>query len=301
MQIKSQTDPATASENRAPEGQRQGFSEGAVQSMREALVRGGGSMAQFNHAEFGGPGQWMGNGMVMVGDMFNRSLAARVAALCSELTQQRPAIPETHHVSEPRPPDAWWPTELARPGATGVQDGMRYAWFPAQHRLAVEREGRLDLFDTAHHVIGGVAQQQGERSTIRFTSQDGLIDLDTLTRVTPQAATDRGDAPAIPSVAPLRTPRHSAAPEVTARKRPPAKAAIDVPPQPRATTSGLERPREPSASVPAAQPDARPSAAAAVTHEQILETLVRLGDLHRAGVLDDAEFQRKKTELLDRL
>ena len=288
MQIKSETDPAKASPNLALTAQRHGFSEDAVQRMWEALVRGGGTMAQFSHAEFGGRGQWMGSGMVMVGDMFNRSLAARVDALCSEMAQQLLAHPEIVRTSERRPLDAWWPAELAEPGATGAQNGMRYAWFPVQRRLAVERDGQLDLFDTAHHVIGGVAQQQGGQSTIRFASQDGLIDLDTLARV---ARPDRGNAPAAPPVDPQSTDSRHVATEVTARTQPSATVATDVPPQPRATKPSVETFREPSA----------PTAVAAVTHDQVLDTLVRLGDLHKSGVLDDAEFQRKKTELLSRL
>jgi len=302
MQIKSETDPAKASQNLALTAQRHGFSEDAAQCLWEALMRGGGTMAQFSHAEFGGRGQWMGSGMVMVGDMFNRPLAARVDALCSELAQQLLAHPESVRTSERRPPYAWWPAELAEPAATGAQNGTRYAWFPAQRRLAVEREGRLDLFDTAHHVIGGVAQHQGGRSAMRFTSQDGLIDLDTLTRVTPQqAASERGDPAAAPTADRQPTNFLPAATEVAARERPSTAVATDGPPQLRATKTSVETPRELSPLAPAPPTDRRPRAVAAVTHDQVLETLVRLGDLHKSGVLDAEEFRRKKTELLDRL
>ncbi|WP_227747348.1 hypothetical protein [Paraburkholderia franconis] len=50
--------------------QRHGFSTDAVMSMLESVIRGNGSMAQFNHPEFGGSGQWMRGGMTMVSDMF---------------------------------------------------------------------------------------------------------------------------------------------------------------------------------------------------------------------------------------
>ena len=39
--------------------QRHGFRTDAVMSMLESVIRGSGSMAQFNHPEFGGSGQWM--------------------------------------------------------------------------------------------------------------------------------------------------------------------------------------------------------------------------------------------------
>src|SRR5579864_5594070 len=67
--------------------QRHGFSTDAVMSMLESVIRGNGSMAQFNHPEFGGSGQWMQGGMTMVSDMFNNYLKGRVDGLCSELSR----------------------------------------------------------------------------------------------------------------------------------------------------------------------------------------------------------------------
>jgi hypothetical protein len=66
--------------------QRHGFSFDATASMLESVINGNGSMAQFNHPEFAGSGQWMRGGMTMVSDMFNNSLKGRVDALCSELS-----------------------------------------------------------------------------------------------------------------------------------------------------------------------------------------------------------------------
>lgn len=65
--------------------QRHGFSFDATLSMLESVVHGNGSMAQFNHPEFSGSGQWMRGGMTMVSDMFNNHLKGRVDNLCSEL------------------------------------------------------------------------------------------------------------------------------------------------------------------------------------------------------------------------
>jgi hypothetical protein len=47
-------------------------SPAAAQVVLAALRRGGGRMAQFSHADFGGMSQWS-PGMSMVGDMFNSS------------------------------------------------------------------------------------------------------------------------------------------------------------------------------------------------------------------------------------
>jgi hypothetical protein len=72
---------------------RHGFSFDAVQSMLESVINGNGSMAQFNHPEFAGSGQWMSGGMTMVSDMFNNYLKGRVDGLCSELSRLVAAQP----------------------------------------------------------------------------------------------------------------------------------------------------------------------------------------------------------------
>jgi hypothetical protein len=76
---------------------RHGFSAEAVTAMLWAVVQGQGSMAQFGHPEFGGPGQWMRNGMTMVSDMFNHALKARVDGLCNELASLVASQPELLH------------------------------------------------------------------------------------------------------------------------------------------------------------------------------------------------------------
>lgn len=160
---------------------RHGFSVEAVAVMRDALERGLG-MAQFNHREFGGAGQWMRGGMTMVGDMFNQSLKARVDALCSELVS-------LHGVAQPPlgtavdfPPEStgWWPAGLGSPASAGGQNGMRYAYFPTTRRLAIDSDGQLSIYDTLDHRIGGVAQQQSATSSLTFTSQHGPVRLEEL-------------------------------------------------------------------------------------------------------------------------
>src|SRR5271170_8141012 len=74
---------------------RTGFSQDAVTSMLFSIVSGRGGMAQFSHPEFGGSGQWMAGGAIMISDMFNNGLKARVDALCNELSalvQREPGI-----------------------------------------------------------------------------------------------------------------------------------------------------------------------------------------------------------------
>ena len=65
--------------------QRFGVSTGAASELLNALARGNGVQAKFNHPDLGGMGQWSKGGMVMVGDMFNHGLKARVNDLAAEL------------------------------------------------------------------------------------------------------------------------------------------------------------------------------------------------------------------------
>src|ERR1700754_2800183 len=59
-------------------------SPAAVQVVMTALRNGGGRMAQFSHADFGGMSQWS-PGMSMVGDMFNTELKSKLDELCTDI------------------------------------------------------------------------------------------------------------------------------------------------------------------------------------------------------------------------
>src|SRR2546430_13172697 len=67
--------------------QRYGVSTEAVLTLLSALMQGHGTMAQFDHRELGGRGQWMAGGMVMVGDMWNNALTTTVDGLCIALSR----------------------------------------------------------------------------------------------------------------------------------------------------------------------------------------------------------------------
>ena len=169
--------------------QRHGFSSQAVETMLQAVINGNGSMAQFNHAEFGGSGQWMSGGMTMIGDMFNSYLKGRVDSLCSELAQlvrQQPDLMHSGSGSDtgnsnnlfaPAPPD-WWGADLRWPNSTGGQNNMRYAYFAQARRLAIDIAGMVTVYDTLDHQIGGVSQQNG--NSVSFSSQNGYVDLSQL-------------------------------------------------------------------------------------------------------------------------
>jgi hypothetical protein len=161
-------------------GRKYGFSREAVETLAFAISRGGGKLAQFNHPELGGMGQWM-PGMVMVGDMFNHSLKARVEALCVELSRIMPVASGFAPFAEFASYKAWWPEHLGRSSATGDQNDLAYAYFPQKNRLALNLSGKIYLYDTTGHTITGLSQQQSgfTRSILLHTPQ-GLLDLSNL-------------------------------------------------------------------------------------------------------------------------
>lgn len=209
--------------------QRHGFSFDAVLSMLESVINGNGSMAQFSHPEFGGSGQWMQGGMTMIGDMFNNYLKGRVDNLCAELARlisNQPGLvrtgsfqsqsqngstqvnswgggessgnqnnPNSLFVAAPVQPD-WWGPDLRYPNSSGGQNGMRYAWFSQAHRLAIEVNGNVTIYDTLDHQIGGVSQQQSGGYSVTFSSQYGYVDLTRLPVVSVNGVAPMAPAPA---------------------------------------------------------------------------------------------------------
>ncbi len=266
--------------------QHHGFSPAAVLNMLEAVINGGGGMAQFNHPEFGGSGQWMQGGMIMLSDMFNNYLKGRVDNLCYELSnlianqpdllrrdsfqsqsqggpsqnqsyssggqQQQNGYGPVGPVSlfVPPPPGGssdWWGVSLRWPNSTGAQNGVRYAYFAQARRLAIEVNGRVTIYDTLDHQISGFSQQQSYGGSLTFSSQYGLVDVASLPVVSVDGVV------AQPTAMPI-----AAAPQQEFAE----------------TQSG---------------------------GADIFATLERLAQLHVKGIVSDDEFSAKKAELLSRL
>ena len=246
--------------------QRHGVSTDAAVTLLMALAAGQGTQAQFSHPELGGMGQWSQGGMIMVGDMFNQGLKARVDALCTELAgllrsgtvltaasqsqSQSGAAGVSLFVPGAAAPGGWWPAELGSPGSTGAQNSMRYALFPAQRRLAIDLGGQVSVYDTGDHLISGFSQQQGGDQSLTFTSQHGLV------RVADLAAIPAGSGPT---------------------------AAVRVSSEP------------PAAATPAA---AEPTS---VASDDVFGKIERLAGLRDKKLITDQEFEAKKAELLSRL
>ncbi|MBO9615456.1 MAG: SHOCT domain-containing protein [Dyadobacter sp.] len=170
-----------------------------VESLLKAIIRGNGTMAQFNLPELGGQGQWMSGGMTMVGDMFNSSLRNTVERLCNELANLVTTTVLFEHNDGPAnaapahedtrastgggffsQPSTSWPAIFGTPTSSGSQNNFRYAYFAPVHRLVIEDDGKRTIYDTKHHQITGVSQQQGTVRSYRFTSQEGQVDLSAL-------------------------------------------------------------------------------------------------------------------------
>jgi hypothetical protein len=200
-------------QNLTPEGRRlvgdiagrNGLSLDAALALLGALQASGGGQAQFNHPDLGGMGQWSQGGMIMIGDMFNNDLKFRIAAACDELSGLLRSQPAGAFQSQsqsggfgvslfaPGSGGGWWPAELGSPASAGGQNDMRYAYFPAARRLAIQQGGEVRVYDSGEQQISGFAQAQGGDQTLTFTSQFGLVRVADLRLISPQ-----GDAPPPP-------------------------------------------------------------------------------------------------------
>jgi hypothetical protein len=250
--------------------ERHGVSLEAVRHLLRALQAGQGNMAQFDHPDLGGFGQWSRGGMVMVGRMNDHALKAQVDALCTELAT---ALPLSGFREEAASGN-WWPDELGLPASAGAQNATRYAFFPERRRLAIETDGRLALYDTGDRLVTGVSQQQGGSSSLRFSGPQGSFSLEDLTPVERDAG---GAAP------PPKPPADTSVAAFASSSVAPAASPV---------------PSAPAASRPGAAPSGAPSGAGPT---DILSILERLADLHKKGVLTEGEFSAKKAELLARL
>ncbi len=268
--------------------ERHGVSVEAAESLFGSLQRGNGAMAQFNHPELGGYGQWMRGGMTMVSDMFNNALKAKVDGLCADLSSlldSNPFVP----VPMPSPTTArfpeqqqsqgggfqqqgggsfqqqggyggWWPSELGSPSTSGAQNDLRYAYFGGPRRLVIEQNGIVTVYDTQDHQIGGVSQQQGGGQSLAFTSQLGTVDLPHL--------------PVVSTNAPSRVTESTLAPSTKV---------------PHASHSH------------AASSNASALSASSHSSDDIFAMIEKLAALKDKGILTEEEFSKKKAELLARL
>ena len=77
--------------------------------------------------------------------------------------------------------DNWWPAKLGAPTTCGSSEHLRYAYFPARRRLAIERQGKTTVYDTADHQFRGVLQAGRAGAGLSFSTQKGRVNVDDLT------------------------------------------------------------------------------------------------------------------------
>ena len=281
--------------------QRHGVSTDAVTHMLIAVQNCNGSMAQFNHHEFGGCGQWMRGGMTMVSDLFNNQLKYLVDSICGDIAnelanhQSTPfsgsfqsqsqngansqmqaggAMGSSNSLFVPDPEANWWPQDMGVPNAVGSQNHVRYACFANNHRLAVKTGSDIWVYDTQEHQIGGFSQQQGGGGSIGFTSQYGTVNLSTLPVIS-RNGIKQPVAPCPAPQAPVSVVENTNAPQTPLNAEPLAESC---------TTSVVSGGQHPSSG-----------------SGGIIETLERLGGLRDKGYVSEEEFATKKAELLSRL
>ncbi|MCE7041819.1 SHOCT domain-containing protein [Dyadobacter sp. CY312] len=247
--------------------QKYSLDQSTVETLANALVRGNGTMAQFNIPELGGAGQWMRGGMTMVGDMFNHGLKVKVEQVAAELSDLVStkiifvADDDERPVSEEVKPDKSWPTIFGSPTSSGSQNNFKYAYFGPARRLVIEEDGKRYIYDTKHHQISGVSQQQGSGRSYQFTSNDGTVNLNDLSLIS-EPGIHQQETPELPYDV-----VHSHTVQDDVRQ---------------AYSSGVE--------VPTRTPQ-----------DIIIETIEKLNVLLEKGHITEEDFKTKKQELLARL
>ena len=173
------------------------------------------------------------------------------------------------------PVETWWPAELGSPSSSGSQNNLCYAVFPVARRLAVEVNGGVSVHDIGDLQILGCSLSSDDAEAL-FSTNSGTIKLSSLPLVqlaspaTSHASASAGSPGAVPPQAISQSQ-----PAVSEPSAAPAPAAAPAPVQ------AAAEPQNPQAAV----------------HE----ALAKLGELKAMGILTEAEFTAKKTELLSRL
>ncbi len=284
-----------------------------VEHMLVAVNNGAGAMAQFNCPELGGSGQWMRGGMTMVGDMFNHNLKSTVDNLCNELSQLLASTSVfTASASGGLSGSAqWWPDGLGSPISSGSQNNSRYAVFA--DRLAVDGDGKVTVYDTSGHQIGGVSQQQGGSNSMTFSSQLGTVSVDSLPVVEvageSESAESAGQARPVESAEPASTE-----PEPEANESAPEESSRDQDKPSRPTDAlaaesvsevvskaALHTAPPQSANTASSTTAGAATSTGTTSGTEALALIEKLAQLHGAGILNDEEFSAKKRELLARI
>lgn len=167
---------------------RHGFSPELAQNLLNELRRSGGRQAQFNDPALGGMGMWQ-SGQLMIGDMVNHGLKAKVAAFLADLTALLEVSPDAS-------PELTWRAEkmasMAQNQATISQSGGGSGFSVMQngvsYRYAAERNELVvndnEVYDTTGlRVIGIHSQQQNGRGVLILNTDQGPRQIGDLKRI----------------------------------------------------------------------------------------------------------------------
>lgn len=255
--------------------QRHGVSRDAVRTLLHAVSAGGGRMAQFSHPELGGNGQWMLGGMTMVGDMFNNGLKARVSALCQDLANLLASQPVfaleagASQASAAAGAGKAFTRATAGMGAGGASG----AWWPQ----ALGQPSSSGNANDRHYAVFPQARRLALKQGAEIAIYDTLHH-----QITGVQQHSHGGSGSLTLTSQHGFVELASLPQVN--------------PSPQARQAKEEVPAGPAAKAPA---QGAPSSA--MTTDQILRALEQLGQLHQQGVLNSAEFETKKAELLAKL
>jgi hypothetical protein len=267
---------------------RHGISTDAAMSMLDAVIRGNGSMAQFSHPEFSGSGQWMRGGMTMVSDMFNNHLKGRVDALCSELSNLVASQPD-----------------LVRTGSFQSQSQNGQEQFHGSggggYGTAASSFGSASLFVPPPPDWWGPdlrwPDSTGSQNGVRYAcfAQARRLAIEVNGTVTVYDTLDHQIGGF--------SQQQSYGGTLSFNSQ---YGLIDVGSLPVVSVNGQPVTSAPPAPTYAPQPSFAPApsyapAAANMPPVDVLAMIEKLADLRAKGVLDEAEFQAKKADLLSRL
>ena len=89
----------------------------------------------------------------------------------------------------------WWPEQLGMPAASGAQNGMHYAVFPEQRRLALLQGERCRLFVLGDQRVLGLSAQGNSGTLMLLTAEGeqplaGLEELDAAAQMPSTQTTD---------------------------------------------------------------------------------------------------------------
>jgi hypothetical protein len=276
--------------------QRHGLSTDAVMSMLESVIRGNGSMAQFNHSEFGGSGQWMQGGMTMVSDMFDNYLKDRVHGLCSELSRLVATQPDLIHSGSFQSQSRGTQQQGNDSGGQRYQPSAGHGGSNQQQTEAgpVGPVGPMSLFvEAAPGISGdwwpadlGRPNSTGAQNDVRyaFFVQPRRLAIEVNGKVTVYDTLDH---------------------QINGFSQQQSRGA--------SLTFGSQHGLVAVAGLPIVSVDGVPQPASSPQQEQpvgiqsdareadVFATIEKLAQLHAKGILSDEEFAAKKAELLSRL